>query len=430
MKSTNTKSNFGARGWLLVILCILGCFMSSALAGSLNVSATYFNTLYGWSQTSMMLPVSIGTVIGAIISISGAKIVVRVSPRRAVFICTLIYAVCFFLNPRSTSMGMFYLTYILGNVSSFFWAMIFNPVLVANWFPRKTGLVMGWVTMGMPLGAGFSAFLIRAVYVRVGFCQAFYPYAILAVALGVIYLIVIRDFPTECGCYPDNDKSFDPKQLEKEEAEIKAMREKSPWTPKRVFTTKEFWFIWISVGFLGFCAGFLAQVVTTFTSFGMDAQIATYCMLGVVIIACFGSFLLGKVDAWFGPKRAIIIGCFIVYAMVIIEQFNFLPAKMVAFVLVGVIMGGSSNFLLSMCMRTWGPTNSMSVFRFAQPLMSLCTGFAATIISIIATAFGGDYDNAFLFIGVLGIVSLIMILNVKKENIEKKEKRFLELDSK
>ncbi len=422
---TKARSNFGGRGWLLVLLCIGGCFMSSSMSGSLNVSSTVFNEMFGWSQTQLMLGATFGTLVGVVISIVGGKLLINRSPRRVILICALIYAVCFYLNGHSVSLAMFYITFIIGTACAFIWSMICNPMLIANWFPRKTGLAMGWVTMGLPLGAGISAFIMRAVYVRAGFYASYLPYAIIAVVLAVIYMVGLKDFPTECGCYPDNDKNFNAEQVKAEEAAIKALREKSLWTPKRVFSSKEFWFVWISISCLGFCAGFIAQVVPTMVSFGLTAQVATYCMVGVSLIACVGSFILGKLDAKIGVKKAMIIGCILVFCMAIFEQLNNLPCKVIGFVFVGMIMGGASNFMLSIIMRTWGPKNAMNVFRFAQPLMSLTTGFAATIIAAIAAAFGGNYNMAFLVMGFLGVVALIMIIFIKKSNVDRKEQQYI-----
>jgi MFS family permease len=60
------------------------------------------------------------------------------------------------------------------------------PAFIANWFPRKKGIALGWATMGAPISssafvAGFSVLLATK-----GIHTAFMIFGIFAVIIGII----------------------------------------------------------------------------------------------------------------------------------------------------------------------------------------------------------------------------------------------------
>ena len=76
--------------------------------------------------------------------------------------------------------------------------------LIANWFPRKKGWVMGITTAGM-MAASFTSVLFITVYSpQIGFTNVCYILAAVIAALGLVSLRWIVDTPEECGLLPDN----------------------------------------------------------------------------------------------------------------------------------------------------------------------------------------------------------------------------------
>ncbi len=425
-EKTNARSNFGGRGWLLVILCLVGCFVSSSGSGSINVGFATFSAAMGATQTQLMLGTTIGQIAGAVIAFFfGQLLISKVSPRVTILWCSIIYAVFFFLNSYSTSLAWYYVTFTVFMAASFIWAFLCIQALVANWFPRKRGVAMGWITIGLPLGSGVAANLMSAINNHIGFHVAYLPYAIIAVVVGILYVVCLKDTPAECGCYPDNDKNLDVEQLKAQEKAMQEYQAKSPWNPKRIFSTPAFWFITIGIAFMMFASGFMAQVIPTLLTFGVSMTAAPRYMLLVCAFACVGSYLLGWVDTKLGSKPAIVITFCMIFAMALFEQLNALAPKLVGFMFLGLVMGAGSNFMISIIMRLWGQQSCMRVFRYAQPICTIVSSFGSTVIAAIATAFGGNYNMSFLFIGALGVVGLILILFVKDGAAKKKEEKFM-----
>ncbi len=421
-------NNFGKKGWLLLILCLLGFFTSTSASGSINVGAAHFIEIMGVTQTQLMWAPTIGQLVGAVIGIFCTNFFIKRSPRRTIMVCAVIYAVAFFLNGMSQRYWQYMLTFIIFMAAVYVWTFMCSTALVANWFPRKRGAAMGVITIGMPLGSGIAATIMSAIQLRTGFYISYIPYALLGLVVAILVLVCLRDFPSECGCYPDNDRNFDMEKLKEEEAKMKQLQDSSPWTPKRVLGTWQFWFIMFATAFMMFASGFMAQVVPTLMTYGISAAAAPRFMLLICGVACVGSYFMGLLDMKIGSKRSIIVVLCGMIAMGLIAQIPFLVTKIVAFMVMALVMGAGSNFILSIVMKYWGQRSTMKVYRFLQPFNTVISAFSTTIIAAIAAAAGGNYNISFLVCAGLCVVGLIFMGLIKDGFVEKKEEKFAEQD--
>lgn len=168
----------------------------------------------------------------------------------------------------------------------------------------------------------------------------------------------------------------------------------------------------------------MTQIVPTLLTYGLTQQTAVYVNLLVCVIACFGSWILGVVDTKQGSRRGMMITFVCLIGMGLLAQINYLPTKLVCFALLGIVVGGGSNFMLSSVMGYWGRTNGMKVYGFSQPCSQIISSFGSTIISAIAAAAGGNYNMSFLFIGILAVIGFILVFFIKDGFMEKREQKF------
>ena len=78
------------------------------------------------------------------------------------------------------------------------------PAFIANWFPRKKGIALGWATMGAPISssafvAGFSVLLATK-----GIHTAFMIFGIFAVIIGIITFFWAKNEPADVNFLSDN----------------------------------------------------------------------------------------------------------------------------------------------------------------------------------------------------------------------------------
>lgn len=413
----SARSNFGGRGWMLVIYSFISIFAITSIPQMFNATGDYYMAEYGWSMTTLQLFLTIGGLCSCILMFIIGSVSLKKSARKLALILLGIFAiVCLafgFVN-KLWLMGVLCVVAVLvGDTVSF----ILNSVLVANWFPKRSGMVMGWVTMGYPLAAGVGTVLMITFMMMGGIVMAYVPIIVLIVISMVILAFVLRDYPEQCGCYPDNDKNAIRENVEEISESVKSV-----WTTKRILSTKEFWLISLSIGFMMFSSGFMTQMTVALESLNFNMELLIPLMLGVAVVACIGSYVVGVLDMKLGTKKAVVIVDVVLLIMGLLTLTDNIVCVMIAFGCLAVVMGGGSNFLVSYVSSLWGPSFTR-VFRFAQPIVSILGAVAMYVIAVIADNFGG-YKASFIFASILAVISAVMILCVKEKNVEEKTARF------
>lgn len=410
--------NLGGYGWVLAIAVFFVYAMSGCQNQTFSVLSQYYTDEIGWStvQTSAIV-----TIAGLLVCIAqfvvGQLTTKKVSPRRLAAIglipSGILYFICAFIK---SNIILFAIPFIICRILAQTTSYQTNGVFISNWFPKKKGVVMGFVTMGISLAVTISTFLMGWGQKVAGVPGAYGIVGILMIAAGVVLGFVMRDYPEELGKYPDND----PTEV-REVRELKASD--SPWTTKRILSTKEFWFVGLSMSIMLFSAGFMTQIVPVVLTSGFSPADIPLLMTLVGVAAAVGSYIMGVVDTKVNTKVAIIV-CQI--AMIIMGALANTGVKwlvIVALVCLAVILGGGSNYIVSFVQGYWGTRNFKEVFRWMMPIATLISSLAPVVIAWIADNFGG-YGAAFWFASFLGVVSLVLILLVKPGFVNKKEEKW------
>ena len=212
-----TKSNFGFRGWIFVIYSAMVMIMTTFVGNSnTNLLLPSLCERFGWNYANM---ISLNTVFSwitiAFFFIFGS-VLRKFSPKMGAIIVGIIYVIGTFLLPRVKVVAMYAVIIFFIKVCGDTWYNQFNAIITSNWFPRKKGLVIGWTTMGLPLGAGVGTLLYFKLMPLLGPTGVFALYAGLILVCVLLCLFFITDYPEQCGCFPDNDKTMTTEQAKKE----------------------------------------------------------------------------------------------------------------------------------------------------------------------------------------------------------------------
>ncbi|MCI8639775.1 MAG: OFA family MFS transporter [Coprococcus sp.] len=183
--------NFGAKGWLFCLFSALVFFIPTALGSTWQMAVVYWEAAYGWNQVFILNMVTVGglfTVIGAFLC---GILVTKRSPRKLAIIWSAAYIIFLVIVGLSESLPLTCVCIVAVTMFGSNWCYNLNPVIVSNWFPRKKGLVMGIVTMGIPLAAGITTKILTWGFNNFGIRLMFIPYVVMAaIALVVLILFV------------------------------------------------------------------------------------------------------------------------------------------------------------------------------------------------------------------------------------------------
>ena len=411
------SSNFGGRGWFLVIFSLVTHYLVTASVNTMNVTAGSFSGQHGWSSTVLFSFQTIAGWVAVFTMFISGYLAQKYSPKIVSLVSLIFFGAAFFIWGHVNALWQFLVVLIALQVFGSAASYNGNSVLIANWFPRKRGLAIGWATIGMPLAAATGIILTQSLLAKGGLTLPFYVFGAATIVIVILGFIFLKDYPEQAGCFPDNDRSMTSEQAKAMMMEGIEQSKNSIWTPKKCFKTKEVWMIGISLGLMFlFANGVMGQFIPKALSMGFELNLAIAMMSVAGISACFGSYLCGLVDAKVGPRKAAIYTHIIAAVAMILSIIPTVPTLIIGTVVIGIVMGGSSNYLVSMAVAMWGRYDFPKVYKILAPMSQFVGVGGSALVALLAEAGGGNYTMAYIVMAALGVVGAIILAFVKVDS--------------
>ncbi len=430
--------NFGFRGWMLIIYQAIA-FVSFMVFT--NYPMNVLSSMYGGAATVSTI-YTISLLIGIVLQLILVRFIGKIKNVKKVSIVlgivSLALALGVMLIPGNTPQGtpsdtrlLWQICYGLETVFVVLYSTLSIGILVGQWFPRRKGTVMGLATFAFPIANGVIGFFATSIS-SWGVFGAFLPFFIVSAVGLLIGAFFVTDYPEQCGAYRDNDKNITPEVAKSMmEAEIKA-KATSVWTLGHTLKNRDFWFITIPMGFLLFCAvGLMTQSVSILGEFSEQLKpIGGFkvVMIGVAVVACFGSWLLGVLDTKFGTKFAVAVSVAIMIVGGFVGAIHEVVFLLIGMFCVAIFMGASSNFTVSAAAQYWRREDFPSVFACVNPVANAIQAFGPMIIAMLMniqitsavtqeTSKAGS-QSAFFAVGIIGIISIVSILLFSAKHVK------------
>ena len=426
---------FGSRGTLLVIYQFLAFAMYCVIN---NIGQNLYPTLNagkGWNGTLISAIYTVASVVAIILQFVLGKYVANSGHLKGTSIILLSLAAVFTIGMATlqSSEILWLILWGLAVFTSVVGATFVVSTMVGQWFPRRKGTVMGIATLAFPIinGIALTIFGNMLGSTKGNQLLCWLPWLIMDVVGILICVIFLKEYPEQCGAYPDNDKNMTPEQAHAMLAAQEEAKKKSVWNIKNTFRTPGFWLITIPQGILLLgSVGAMTQVMSILNVYdgfviGGVAPTAkgTITLLIFAAIGCFGSWLLGVIDTKFGTRVAIIISSALMVLSGILCAFQILPLFFVGFGCLQIFMGASSNFTVSAGAQYWRREDFPSAFSFINPLANLICCFGPFLIAGLRAATGG-FTVVWIVIGALGLLSLILTLIFRPKMIIERDKKY------
>ena len=410
-KTKGSLTNFGKAGWGTILYCLFMFFfyvgmindgtnvLAPAAAENIGVEA---GTIIQWNGYAGMI-----AVIGFIIV---GQINKKIGARSTSAIFTVLAGVMYIVCGNATSLPVYVIAMALCATGMMSAGYIAGGTLVANWFPKRKGIVMGYTTMGHNFASAFYVAILTGLVASFGSIKGgCIPIGIAAIILGVIGGVFMRNTPQERGLNPDNVSD----EVYKREYYTASDDAKADdgWTTKALLKTKELWFAAIVTGMFQICSvGVMQQLVTrNIRDFGMSQTGALTLMTIVALIGVVGSWLIGAIDQKIGTKRTM-QGFGIWYAAALV--INVLSGGQVGFLfylsifMIGMGIGGSANFTTSLPTSIFGRQGFDRVNSVIFPIQGFVTAWCFVINGIVTNVIGNLNYAYLIFAGAAIIVSI------------------------
>lgn len=399
--SYDARSNFGKKGWGVVVFSGVNWYIMGMLAVSMmNVVVPVFAGKLQVAEGTLLSMNTVAGLIGVIFASLAGALVPRFGVKTVNGIALLLTAVAVFCLGSATSFAGYCIALICMRVFVFIVQQAGGDMSIGNWFPKKKGLAIGWSTMGVSLS---SATVVTAISAMMGILGDI-KYALWVVA-GFVLLVCIcnfaffKNYPEECGAYPDNDPTA-------KRRESGALR--TGWTIRKALKVKEVWFMAIGVGSMAMIVqGFMSTLVPNMLMHGYPEGIAMMMISVASVFAIFGSWFFGWLDQKFGTQKSCLMFCACVFLGIVCY---FIPVRGFIWgflLLVGVAIGAASNYTVSIAAQMFGRDGFVKVFPVIFFLVE-CIAMLCSVILGQSLNRTGSYAAAWVIFGILMVISFIL----------------------
>lgn len=426
LQSENTKANFG-KAWAIILYCaVMFWFLIGFSIDGQNIvidvfAGQYWESLGFADQTALhaeLLNLAMWAgLIGVIAYFVIGRICVKVGGRTLSAVCLALAGASYIYYGHATDTTSYFIGLTLVTIFINGAAYIGGGNLVTQWLPKKKGLANGFTTMGHNLGSALYVPLIAALIGAYGMSKGMTVTGIAAIVIAVIAYLVIRDTPQEWGMYPDNVTKD---VYEKEYAEF-STENTNRWTVAKLLKTKEMWLVSLIIGINQLVTtGVMSQMVPRNVELGFTQERAVLLMTVCALIGLAGSYGFGFLDQKMGVKTA--IRTFLIWysaALAVNYIMNNMIGGYICVMMVGVAIGASANFMVSLPASVFGRHNFDLVYSIYFPIMEIVLMLNYKINSV-ALSLTGSLRGAYLVFIALLIVNIVLIsvLNVRKYNLD------------
>lgn len=413
-KTTTKGRGFGKHGWWIIIYCgLLYYMMTGSSADGLNVTVPGFVVLKGWDYSTLLSYSTIAGLVGMVVAFFTARLITKKGAKFVIVLSCVVAGVAFILYGYSGSMAMYLITISIACSFAYVYSFQATGPLVASWFPRKKGIVMGYVTAFMPLASATYLYLLNWLIAKFGLPLGVAITGGITIVLGVIGAFTIKNTPEEVGMAPDNEPI-----TAEELAKIKADTTDyvSPWTVKKLLKTKAVWCIAIAYGFMMLAnTGVISQLVPRITvdkGFGSDTALLMFSVASLCGIVL--SVAWGWLDQKIGTKKAsfaMLIWFIVSVIMNLIPNNN--VTLWISIVMIGGDLGGTANFLVSMTTRIFGRRDFNAAYGVIYPIFSvirtMAFAFVGFFVKNVNNVFGQQYAGAYIGLIIACVISMVFV---------------------
>ena len=382
-KTTNTKSNFGKMGWVMIVYLGIILYICPVLTGD------GFNTLipqfaqHGMNPTEMLSFVTVAQWIAIFVAFLSVFLIRKFGPRNVTTISMILIGVLAIVWGRTTTIVLWAAVLCLMQIFVQIASANSGMSLAAYWFPTRKGLALGWATMGSNLASATCIYLLTFLFKTFGgLSGGLSAFGVAVIVFAVVGHLIIRDTPEELGLTPDN----------------------LPMTREELEASK---------------AKFENATPTKVTSMGIDERRATLLFSATAFIGLAGSYLWGWLDQKLGTRMATFwfglsygLGALL---LVLVQPLGW--TLWPALILIAGGIGGYVNLMPSMCATIFGRRDFVQAYAVASVITGVIRASVFTILGFALAQFG-SYVYAYGLLAVLGVVAALLCLPLKESTFK------------
>jgi len=407
-------------GWYTVAASWLLVFLVSAVAVSV-----FFKPMledFGWDRATLSSVQSVALIVFTIASPFLGLLIDRLGPRIVILASIATQVLSNVLNGVAGNIWHLYLARFLYGIN----AIPGTNVLINRWFIKKRGTMLGIVATGMPLGTMILIPVSQHLILMWGWRPTMLFWAAVMLAIMLPLALTIKNNPEDKGYAPDGEpldgvRLSDPLPEQRGTASAAELGTETGIDLFQAVKTRAFWFLSASSTICGIGCGFMMTHIVIFaTDMGYSD------MIGASLVSIQGGVnLVGVLFTGYLSDR--------IARNKVLALTHFARSMCFAFIVIFILLGGSSLWLLYAAMALfgfgWFTTAPLAAGLVADLFGSLQMGTilgAVTSCHMLGMAVGAyaggvifestqSYYLVFLIQGLLSFLAVIFAFFIKQE---------------
>jgi len=406
----------GFRFWsiVMVLICfVLGIVVYGGGRYSFGVFMKPVAETMGWSRTQISLAVTINLIcygisspiIGWLLDTIGARrVMITGAAMMTVSLCAMYFA---------HSLWMFYFLY---GVASAFGANAIGRIaqasIVANWFIKRRGLMMGVTALSIGLGTAIMAPVVRLFLDHYGWQLAFVAMGVMMAVLVLLPILLLVK-----GQGRPEDRGFGPDGISLEEARAQRsgstsqLNPQHDWKVSEALSSKAFWAITIAMG-ISYMADYIVLLhgPADFEDRGHSGAIAALVLSIATLASCIGRLGFG----WFADHANLKVGFSLLFGLQLVATPLVLidggVSTLYAFAFIwGIGYGGAAVYMPYAIAAYFGRSNFSSIMGWTTMVTVFCGSIGGILGGLIHDRYQ-SYQLAWLSCMTFWAVAIIIML--------------------
>ncbi len=413
IRNKDIKSNFGKKGWFIVIYGMCLFMMNMTWENGLNYIVPAFSEKYGVNATLLYSASTFSLVGGCIAMLLFGYFGRKRGPKTGLITGLIFSIVGLAVWGFASNTAMYFTGVILNGIGAAAYCTIGLGALVANWFPTKKGMVMGWVTMGIVASSLISNLVVNPSITTLGLTVTMCIGSVCGIVLIIVTLLWVKSSPEEAGAHPDNDVTMTDEVVKKHNALGNAYRQTSPWNNYlKCLKSPAVWACGLINGLLLMVVrGIMSQIVSAMVSFGYSVNFAAMIMTVTGIVAFLFSYLGGVLDQKLGTKTACAVCCFGTGVACLLFAFfgKYIVMLFIALVGFGFSSSAGNNYSVSLVTEIFGRYDFDTPYSVIIIICNLLSSLGFTLVSGVAASYGYsvNYVVCACIAAIAGVIAVV-----------------------
>ncbi len=409
-------------GWVIV-----GCAMCAnfsrqgAAVATLSIFAVPMTAEFDWSRTAFSGAVSLGGLLGALISPKVGVFVDRRGSGQVLAIGTLLIGISAAALSQTNSLTWFYVAFCLGRMSFSGPFEIAVTSAVANWFIVSRGRAMSLAALAHSIGLTLLPIISFAAIAMWNWRIGWLAVAAVVLLVGIlpnIFLMIHR--PEDVGLRPFSSRKSSKK---KQDTLVKSLEgTEHSFTRREASRTRTFWILVIfSIFIYPVQAGVSLHQAPHLIERGISLGVAATAVSSFSFMSAIGGLVFGQFELKFGARKGLSFAAALmaIGTVLMILVVDNLTAYISAMVF-GAGIGGLMTLLPVAWADSFGRQHIGSIRGITVPLQTLAQASGPLISGSLYDLTGG-YDAALRLFCVCSLIAMVMALFAVKPEVRIKE---------